>query len=514
MGNSSTRERIITRGIGFGIFLLITTYLLAFVLFGRLTGFTLVLFLGEIVFVAGLLIIFFQRGYPGRVLAVPIAAGILLSMVAVMIVIVIGTTLIHAPLPPPDSPAWKSGNRVIAMAVSTDEISTTSPEARELLISGLRIASWNNQFAEAITYYDQALAIDPNLTEAWMAKGVAHHNLGSYAESVGCLDSALALDPGNAAAWSLKGTILESWRRPDEAAACYAKAGELDSRYQPPPPMTAIPTSPPAIITPNDTNVRTPGSYPPHHPPTLFIFSLKDAIDIAGEPVFIPLSLPPGYAFGGGSADLDGAVSLWISNGTDSIRYIQASPPFPVPGVLEGPSTKIVSGEFQGWCSEMDGQYQLAWSNNTHKYFLIGNISCDDYLPMAQSLGRLTTISLDLVPWEEPVPATPLPPSEIMNLVFSLDWLNEHDTDPDPRIFNITMTPEEFTSSFSPDQENSLLSRHREVEDGQRIALLTMPKTMFAWFNNDPSRVRVHFPDTFFRFYDSMDALSEDLQAR
>jgi len=464
--------------------------------------------------IKGEVIIKRRKGKKGKGNVEPEEKGNKREIVKVRIAIFIGTTLIHAPLPPPESPACSSGSPVIGMAVSTDEISTSSPEARDLLIGGLTIASRNNQFAAAIPYYDQALAIDPNFAEAWMAKGVALHNLGSYAEAVGCLDRALAIDPGNPFTWSLKGIILDSWGRPDEAAACYAKAGELDSRYQPPPPMTAIPTSPPAIITPNDTNVRAPGSYPPQHPPTLFISSLKDAIDIAGEPVFIPLSLPPGYAFGGGSADLDGAVSLSLSNGTDSIRYIQASPPFPVPGVLEGPSTKIVSGEFQGWCSEMDGQYQLAWSNNTHKYFLIGNISCDDYLPMAQSLGRLTTISLDLVPWEEPVPATPLPPSEIMNLVFSLDWLNEHDTDPDPRIFNITMTPEEFGSSFSPDQENPLLSRHREVEDGQRVALLAMPKTMFAWFNNDPSLVRVHFPDNFFRFYDSMDALSEDLQAR
>jgi len=237
-------KKLIPAGIGTGLFLLLTTYLLAFVLFGRLTGFTLVLFLGELVFVAGLLIIFFQRGYPGRVLAVPIAAGILLSMVAVMIVIVIGTTLIHAPLPPPDSPAWKSGNRVIAMAVSTDEISTSSPEARELLIGGLTIASRNNQFAAAIPYYDQALAIDPDFPEAWMAKGVALHNLGSYAEAVSCLDRALAIDPGNPAAWSLKGIILDSWGRPDEAAAFYRKAGDLDSRYHTAPSMTAIPTPP------------------------------------------------------------------------------------------------------------------------------------------------------------------------------------------------------------------------------------------------------------------------------
>ncbi len=252
--------KLIASGIGLGVFLLITTYLLAIVLFGRLVVFVLILVIGEIVVVAGLLTIFFRRRYQVSVLAVPISAGILLSIITVGVAIFFGITLIHAPLPPPDSPAWKSGNRVIAMAVSNDEISATSLEAKELLLTGLGIASRNNEFEAAIGYYDQALAIDPYFSEAWMAKGVALHNLGSYAEAVDCLDQALAIDPGNPAAWSLKGNILDSWGRPDEAAACYRKSGELNSRYYPAQPMAVIPTTPPANITPYDTNVRSSGS--------------------------------------------------------------------------------------------------------------------------------------------------------------------------------------------------------------------------------------------------------------
>ncbi|MFA5295700.1 MAG: tetratricopeptide repeat protein [Methanoregulaceae archaeon] len=239
-----SHEKNITRGIGLGVFLLLTTYLLAFVIFGRPTGLILVLLIVEILLITVLVIIFFRQGQQGRALVVPLASGILLSIVTVIIAIFIGTTLIHAPLPPPESPAWSSGSPVIGMAVSTDEISTSSPEARDLLIGGLTIASRNNQFAAAIPYYDQALAIDPDFPEAWMAKGVALHNLGSYAEAVSCLDRALAIDPGNPAAWSLKGIILDSWGRPDEAAACYRKAGDLDSRYHTAPSMTAIPTPP------------------------------------------------------------------------------------------------------------------------------------------------------------------------------------------------------------------------------------------------------------------------------
>lgn len=338
-----------------------------------------------------------------------------------------------------------------------------------------------------------------------MAKGVALHNLGSCEEAVDCLDQALVIDPGNPAAWSLKGNILDSMGRPDDAAHCYTNAGALDARYHPAPAVTVLPTPPPV-----DANGGSSGPSPPHHTPTIFIFSLEDAIDIASEPLFIPLSLPPGYSFRGGSLNAEGAVSLWISNETNSIRYIQASLSSPVSGVLEGSSTQI--GEFQGRCTEMGGQRQLSWSDAAHDYYLIGNLPCEEYLPIAQSLGRLTSHALDLVPWERPVPATPLPPSEIMNLVFSLDWLNAHDTDPDPRIFNVTMTQEEFESSFSPDRGNPLLSRHHAVEDDQSVALLNIPAAMFARFNPDPDEVTIYFPDSFFRFYDSMDALYEDLR--
>ena len=203
-------EKIITAGIGAGIFLLITTYLIAFVLFGRLTGFIYLLLAAELLFTLLFSAIFLKRRYLWTTLARPVAAGILLSLLATFVVIVIGTTMIHAPLPLPESRALTSGRSVLMMAVPTDEITTTSPEAKELLIKGLTAASRNNGFEEAIRCYDQALVLDPDFTTAWIAKGVALHNLGSREDAIGCLDQALVLDPYNAGAWSLKGIILTS----------------------------------------------------------------------------------------------------------------------------------------------------------------------------------------------------------------------------------------------------------------------------------------------------------------
>jgi hypothetical protein len=133
---------------------------------------------------------------------------------------------------------------------------------------------------------------------------------------------------------------------------------------------------------------------------------------------------------------------------------------------------------------------------------------------MAASLGPFTSEALENVPWKELQPAAPLPQSEILNLLFSREWLDSHGINPDPQIFNVTMTAEKFNSSFSPDPVDPILLRHADVQDDRPVAILNMSKTMFARFNDDPPKVKINFPDTFFRFYGSMDSLHEDLNNR
>lgn len=274
------------------------------------------------------------------------------------------------------------------------------------------------------------------------------------------------------------------------------------------------PTTPAGLITPNDSNVRESSRIYPPHPPTIFIFSLPDAIDVLGETVYIPMKVPPGYAYGGGSANTEGVISLGISNGSNGIQYLQVSPPRTIQGTLSGLSTAVSSDGIRGLCTTNGSQHQLSWSDETHDYYLSGTLPCDEYTRMAASLGPLTAESLENVPWRELQPATPLPQSEILNLVFSREWLSTHDTNPDPQIFNVTMTTEEFNSSFAPDPVDPTLLRQTEVEDDKPVALLNMPKNMFAGFNDDPGKVKINFPDSFFRFYDSMNALHEDLDRR
>jgi tetratricopeptide (TPR) repeat protein len=130
------------------------------------------------------------------------------------------------PPPPgtgPDS-AYTWSGRSIALAVSTDGISTSSPEARELFIKGLTASTQYARYNESLKYFDQALMIDQNFSEAWYAKGVALHNMMRYDEAIQCYTRSLAIDPGNAVVVSLKKAAEVDWERRNETIQAIAKS--------------------------------------------------------------------------------------------------------------------------------------------------------------------------------------------------------------------------------------------------------------------------------------------------
>ncbi len=120
-------------------------------------------------------------------------------------------------LPPPQGTgpdsAYTWSGRSIALAFSTDGISTSSPQAREWFFKGLAASTQYARYNESLDYFDQALRIDQNFSEAWYAKGVALHNMMRYDEAIQCYNRALAIDPGNAAVLSLKKAAQVDWER-------------------------------------------------------------------------------------------------------------------------------------------------------------------------------------------------------------------------------------------------------------------------------------------------------------
>jgi Flp pilus assembly protein TadD len=106
----------------------------------------------------------------------------------------------------------------------------TAQSSGSLTISGDELVD-QGKFAEAITFYDQAIALEPRNAVALCGKGVALNALGNYSEALTVLDQAIAISPAYAKAWYEKGNALNGLGRYDEAIAAYDKALEIKPEY-------------------------------------------------------------------------------------------------------------------------------------------------------------------------------------------------------------------------------------------------------------------------------------------
>lgn len=84
--------------------------------------------------------------------------------------------------------------------------------------------------AEALTCYEHALDLDPQLKEAWNNRGWTLKLLGRHAEALGCYEHTLGHNPRLKEAWHGKGLVLKVLGRHPEALACFDRALALDSR--------------------------------------------------------------------------------------------------------------------------------------------------------------------------------------------------------------------------------------------------------------------------------------------
>jgi tetratricopeptide (TPR) repeat protein len=84
------------------------------------------------------------------------------------------------------------------------------------------------RYSEAISAFDQALAIDPTISEAWYNHGTSLNKLGRFAEALNSFDRAVALNPNDALAWNNRGTALINLGRYSEAISSYDRAIALN----------------------------------------------------------------------------------------------------------------------------------------------------------------------------------------------------------------------------------------------------------------------------------------------
>jgi tetratricopeptide (TPR) repeat protein len=112
--------------------------------------------------------------------------------------------------------------------------STTAPlpSSDVIALNDKALALYNQgNYAEAITYYDKALAIDPNNEVALYGKGSALNYKGNYAEAILYFDKALAIDPNDKEALNNKGYSLFSQGNYAEAITYYDKALAIDPNF-------------------------------------------------------------------------------------------------------------------------------------------------------------------------------------------------------------------------------------------------------------------------------------------
>ncbi len=105
------------------------------------------------------------------------------------------------------APAQPTGN---VTAPPTSNVTAPPTSNVGWMLGQGKVAFDQGNYAEAIQYLDQVLAIDPNNIGALNSKGLVLNTEGNYAEAIQYLDQVLAIDPNHVyaltnKAWALNG---------------------------------------------------------------------------------------------------------------------------------------------------------------------------------------------------------------------------------------------------------------------------------------------------------------------
>ena len=97
--------------------------------------------------------------------------------------------------------------RILAGGIFWLLLSSSAQNYLELGEEFMNLHNWR----VALTYFERALEIEPDLASAWFGKGLCYCQLGKYEEGLKALDQALARAPKNKDYLYVKGVCLE-WR--------------------------------------------------------------------------------------------------------------------------------------------------------------------------------------------------------------------------------------------------------------------------------------------------------------
>jgi tetratricopeptide (TPR) repeat protein len=88
---------------------------------------------------------------------------------------------------------------------------------------GVTLADAGN-YAEALSWFDQGLDVQPRHLKGWVFRCVVLIHLGRYQEALESSDRALEIQPNDAEAWTFRGVALHRLSRYREAYESYDRA--------------------------------------------------------------------------------------------------------------------------------------------------------------------------------------------------------------------------------------------------------------------------------------------------
>lgn len=99
----------------------------------------------------------------------------------------------------------------------------TNAKLTNLYNKGEQLANWGN-YAQALTCFDQYLAIQPQDIAAWVFRGVVLIHLERYEEALASCNQALKIQPNDKQAWLFRGAALNHLGRYKQSYHSYDKA--------------------------------------------------------------------------------------------------------------------------------------------------------------------------------------------------------------------------------------------------------------------------------------------------
>lgn len=91
---------------------------------------------------------------------------------------------------------------------------------------GALVSTYGNNKA-AVQYFQKAIALDPNFSEAYFSQGISYGQLGEYAKAVAQINTALKMQPQNGMYYYGRGRVYLLWGDKAKAMEDFKKAAEL-----------------------------------------------------------------------------------------------------------------------------------------------------------------------------------------------------------------------------------------------------------------------------------------------